>query len=209
MDRVSFGEGGSGLNPLFPQPVSGVGASHLSGAQKRQRGGKELASKPFRKWAFCAGKEMASPPPLSLPFPHPYIALSLPLLSIPPPSAWQHPPKPPSPRQAGLPACRPRCAKRGSGKERKAASEGDGASAEKGAFPLCRYSCGPARKRLLSLSPTVAAILFLPGRELWRCYGLFTFRSGQPQTTALSVSSEKDCKKGKAKQIKPEARRQH
>ena len=66
MDRVSFGEAGSGLNPLFPQPVSGVGASHLSGAQKRQRGGKELASKPFRKWAFCAGKEMASP---SLPFP--------------------------------------------------------------------------------------------------------------------------------------------
>ena len=55
-----------------------------------------------------------------------------------------------------------------------------------------------------SLSPTVAAILFLPGRELWRCYGLFTFRSGQPQTTALSVSSEKDCKKGKAKQIKPD-----
>ena len=61
MDRVSFGEAGSGgLNPLFPQPVSGVGASHLSGAQKRQRGRKELASKPFRKWAFCAGKEMAS-----------------------------------------------------------------------------------------------------------------------------------------------------
>ena len=112
--------------------------------------------------------------PLSLsPFPHPYIAL---FPSLVDPSAVGLATSTQATidaRQAGLPACRPRCAKRGSGKERKAASEGDGASAEKGAFPLCRYSCGPARKRLLS--PTVAAILFLPGRELWRCYGLFTF----------------------------------
>ena len=109
---------------VFPQPVSGVGASRLSGAQKRQRGGKELAIQAFPEVGFLRGQRDGLSLSLS-PFPHPYIALSLPLLSIPPPSAWQHPHKPPSPRQAGLPACRPRCAKRGSGKERKAASEGE------------------------------------------------------------------------------------
>ena len=198
MDRVSFGEAGSGLNPLFPQPVSGVGASHLSGAQKRQRRGKELAIQAFPEVGFLRGQRDGLSLSLS-PFPHPYIALSLPLLSIPPPSAWQHPHKPPSPRQAGLPACRPRCAKRGSGKERKAASEGDGASAEKGAFPLCHSSAGPARKRL----PLSAC----------GCYPLFTGTGALAVLwtfyLTLSVSTEKDCKKGKAKQIKPEARRQH
>ena len=56
MDRVSFGEAGSGLNPLFPQPVSGVGASHLSGAQKRQRRGKELAIQAFPEVGFLRGQ---------------------------------------------------------------------------------------------------------------------------------------------------------
>ena len=121
MDRVSFGEAGSGLNPLFPQPVSGVGASHLSGAQKRQRGGEELAIQAFPEVGFLRGQRDG----LSLPpFPHPYIALFLCCRSLRRRPGNIHPSR--YPRQAGLPACRPRCAKRGRGKERKAATASEG-----------------------------------------------------------------------------------
>ena len=53
--------------------------------------------------------------------------------------------------------------------------ERDEASAEKGAFPLSSVAPPVGRLGKGFPSPTVAAILFLPGRELWRCYGLFTF----------------------------------
>ena len=120
MDRVSF-EGG--LNPLFPQPVSGVAASHLPGAQKRQRRGKELDIQAFPEVEGFPPRWPLSPFPLppSLSF---HIALFLVDL---PPASQQHPPKPchPSTRHA-RPDCLPVDRAVPKGEERKAVCEGFG-----------------------------------------------------------------------------------
>ena len=188
------------LNP-FP-------ASALPTCQALRRGsvaGRSSTSKPFRKWAFCAGKEMASHS-LS-PFPHPYIALfPSPCRSLHRRPGNIHPSH--HPRQAGLPACRPRCAKRGRGKERKAATASEGERwgfGRKGGLPsplsLLRWA---GSEKASSLTDCGRYPLFTGTGALAVLWTFYLFRSGQPQTTALSVSSEKDCKKGKAKQIKPD-----
>ena len=164
MDRVSF-EGG--LNPLFPQPVSGVAASHLPGAQKRQRRGKELDIQAFPEVEGFPPRWPLSPfplPPLSL---LPHSSLSRRSAAGFATTSTQAMPPIHTPRQAGLSACRPGCAKRG----RK---EGclRGLWQIKGPSP--HFSAGPAGSEKASLS--MATIPLFAAGALALLWTFFTFR---------------------------------